>query len=208
MAFRTFHGAFLNHSQILALALAVLTTALLISVGGRSEMLEQANDWGAGVLAFIYVALGWAIYSLVTAPFLVIKEDRKRGSWHGTKRIYHEPLLVGVSVWTDQDADKVALVQFDDAEPNSLTSYVIELDPPVVARASSYLEPSPGLLDGLHSSIKIGGTGPNAGQSPKVGGRGSIRLNGVNAYLRVKLDPDTVPVTARVYMTGFDVSEI
>ena len=34
-----------------------------------------------------------------------------------------------------------------------------------------------------------------------------VRLNGRTAYLRVKLDPGTVPVTARVYMRSFDIEE-
>jgi hypothetical protein len=190
-----------NSGQILTFAAASIGLALILQTASPGERDVQASQWAVSVQAFAYAVTGWAIISMICAPFVTIKKDKSKGSWMGRRRIYHEPVLVGVSVFTDQDGDKVATVKFDDAEPNSLVSYVIELDPPVSERASCYLEGAPGQMEGILGSILSAKTGLPG----KVGGQGSTRIAGMVAYLRVKLDAGTIPVTTRVYMTGFEV---
>ena len=84
---------------------------------------------------------------------------------------------------------------------------MITLEPPVEGRASFYLEGAPGQMDGVLGAIMVkqpnGGFGPAKTRSDR-GGSG-VRLKRNSAYLRVKLWPETVPVTARIFMTSFEI---
>ncbi len=160
-------------------------------------MVAEILSWQTAFEAFGYVMIGWAIISLFLAPFKIVDKDRRAGGWLEDRYVYHEPLLVDVSVWTTSDHDKGKGIIFRDVEPNSRISYVVELDPPVHGRASSYLEHYCGELDNVFGSLYSGN------QKAKIGGRGTLELVGKEAVLRVKLDPKTVSVTARTYVTDF-----
>lgn len=199
----TFRDPVFNNGQLLAFLAAVAALWLVLQTASPEDRDMQALQWTVGIQAFAIAILAWAAISLIVAPFRVIREDRKHGGWIGTRRLYHEPLLVSVSVWTPADALSGKRVVFSDAERGAFIRYRIELDPPVTGRASAYLERHLGEMDGIFGMM-FGANGLPA----KAGGGGSIELLGREAVLRVKLDPQTVGVTARVYMTDFSMGEV
>lgn len=192
-----------NRGQFLTFLASVIGLALILHAATPTERDVQAFDWAISVQAFGLALVIWALVSAIRAPLIVIREDRERGTWIGNRRLYYQPVLVSVSVWRPEDTDKSVKVVFDDSENGALVRYRIELDPPVPDRASAFLERHPGELDGILSSL----LGPS-GKPGKAGGSGSIGTVTRVAYLRVKLDPQTVPVTARVYMTDFSLGEV
>ena len=190
-----------NTNQILMFAASCIGLSIILSNGPtEAERDALASQWTIATEAFGLALLGWAALSLISAPFIVIRNERKLGAWAGVRRVYFEPTFVGVATFTNDDGDKVARIKFNDAEPNSLVSYSIVLDPPVNQRASFYLDHKPGFSDQIFASI-------NPGQGVKINGHGSVRLDGLFAYLSVKLDPETVPVDARVYMHSFEIGK-
>ena len=196
-----FFGPIFNTSQILAFSASCIGLYLILLASPiDAERDALANQWAIAIEAFGLALLGWAALSLISAPFIVVHNERKLGAWAGARRVYFEPIFVGVATFTNGDGDKVAKIKFNDAEPNSFVSYSIVLDPPVNERASFYLDHKPGLSEQIFASI-------NPGQGGKCGGRGSVRLDGLFAYLSVKLDPETVPVDARVYMHSFEIDK-
>lgn len=192
-----------NRGQLLKFFAAAIGLALYLQSATPEERDVLAFDWAISVQAFA-IALGvWALVSLVRAPIILIREERERGTWIGRRRLYHQPLLVSVSIWTPEDTDKAVRVVFNDAENGSLVRYKIELDPPLPGRASTYLERHPGEMDNIFSAIRF-----PSGRPGKVGGSGSVGTVKREAYLRVKTEPQTVPVTARVYVTDFSLAEV
>lgn len=194
-----------NASQLITLAVGLVGTALFIQTASFTEIAREMSGWVIAAQAFGIVLAFWAAVSLIRAPFLVVKKDRAAAAWHERQRIYFKPELVALVPFTCEQRDQVAEIIFDDAEPNSLVSYSIELDPPVAARASSYLEQAPGQLDQIHSAIMFVNRATGQVSESRLGGRGSVTLSGRKAYLRVKLDAETVPVVARVFMHSFEV---
>lgn len=186
----------------------IIASYAAIQSGARSAVIQQVhalNDWGRAIL---YAVPLWIFISLIRAFFATRTAAKEKGVWHQNEFVYLNPQLVAVSIFSADDAHKAALVTVDDAEPNSMVSYSIELYPPVQARASFYLERAPGQLDGIFRSIMVINSGGGPPSPAKQGGRGSVRLSGRKAYLRVKLDPETVQVTARVYIHSFDATVI
>lgn len=178
-------------------------TYLILQNANAEEAYREVSGWITAGQAFGYVLVFWAVISLIRAPFKVIRNDRKKGAWHGHKRIYFMPKLVAAVPWTVKQNGMAVAVTFEDAEPYSLVDYSVELYPPVKDGASVYLEAEPGLLDGIMGSIRYGGTD----ESAKADGLGRVGLIGLKAYLRVTLDKGTVPVVARVYMHSFEIRE-
>lgn len=182
---------------------AFFTFAINWKIGNSRAHSLQLDSLSVAISSLVYAGLVWVVAAVVIAAYKAFKQETKNGTWHISERIYAEPVLVAVCVWTEHDADKAAQIIFEDAEPNSLVNHSIVLDPPVEGRASAYLEPSPGMLNFL-GQIRSAATGQPV---KHVCNHAKVRLNGRTAYLRVKLDPGTVPVTARVYMRSFDIEK-
>lgn len=203
-AFKQFCEPIFNTAQVLTLAASVIGTFLILRTGDAARAQQEMSEWWTAAQAFGIVLVGWAVFSLLRAPFIVVRQDREKGAWHGQKRIYYKPELVAVCPWSEADNGKVAQVTFEDAEPDSLVDYVIELHPPVAARASCYLEGMPGMLANVLASMHVRGPdGTWRAGGAKLPGRGSTKLVGRVAYLHITLEPGTVPVTARVYCHSF-----
>ena len=184
-------------------AVGVLTLRFTLQLASPDQRNMLATEWAVWLQALVVAALVWTAISILYAPLSAIRDDRERGKWIGGRGLYYEPLLVSVSIWTPGDADRCVNVVFDDAEKDAFIRYRIELDPPAAGRVSAYLERQPGELDGIFGSILS-----PSGKPGKAGGTGSIGMVGREAYLRVKLDPQTVPVTARLFMTDFSMGEV
>ena len=182
---------------------AFFAFAINWKIGNSRTHSLQLDSLSVAISSLVYAGLVWILAAAVIAAYKAIKQETTNATWHINERIYAEPVLVAVCVWTEHDTEKAAQIIFEDAEPNSLVNHSIVLDPPVEGRASAYLEPSPGMLDFL-GQIRSAAT-----RQPikHVCSHAKVRLNGRTAYLRVKLDPGTVPVTARVYMRSFDIEE-
>lgn len=203
-AIMDFRQAFVSETQFLSLALAAFTSWIGLRTASLPKVIIEASAWADAMQAAIYVALGWAVICLIRAPLMVASADRAKAAWHGSKFIYYEPVLVGMSVFSVEDANRASQVNFNDAEPGSHIQYSISLDPPVQNRASTYVKKVPGQISGssnnFHSDLPSGSV-----SQAKSGSRGSFQPQRVTGFLRVILDPATVQVTARVYMHSFDV---
>jgi hypothetical protein len=195
-----FTGPLFNRGQLITLSLAVMATFIVLRSGDDKAMANEVAGWQVAIEAFSYVALAWAVLSLILAPFRIVKKDREKGGWNGNDYIYFKPDLVDVSVWTPNEADKGKTIVFRDVEPGSLVAYKVELYPPVQIRASIFMERYCGELDNILGSIIT------PGGAARLPGHGLIGIVGNKAVLRVKLDPKTVEVTARTYVTQFTVN--
>jgi len=179
-----------NRGQLITFLASVIGLWLLLQTATPEQRDMLAVDWAVGIQAFALALVGWSIISALRAPLVVIRNERAKGDWLDRRRIYFEPQLVGVSPFTADNKD-CAEVVFDDAEPGSLVTYRIDIDPPY-AHASCYMERRPGELWAfMHRG--------------RAGGRGKVRLIGRRAFLRVRLPEHAMPVTARVYMSEFEV---
>lgn len=184
---------------------AFLTFAFLWRVGTTRSRSMQLDTLAIAINAFIVAGFLWIALAALIALYKAYLKETANGGWHGRRRVFAEPICVGVAVFTEHDNDKWARISFDDAEPNSFIQFRIDLEPEVVGRASCCLEPAPGMLKNLFGSIMR--RGPNGAGVPvrPLGNTGGVRLSGRYAYLNVDLLPATVEVTARVYMTSFQI---
>lgn len=203
-AWQLFREPLYNSSQAWSAIVAVIGLYLVMQTASLEERQTMADGWLLFVQAVGIACVIWAIVSALRAPFVTVGKDREKGAWHGNSRIYLRPELVAVVPWTAADADKTIAVEFEDAETDALVYYSIELDPPVLFRASCYMESAPGMLDPTFSAIGFAGR-PDSLGTAKADGSGAVRLKGHRAFLRVKLEPETVPVVARVFMRSFEL---
>ena len=184
---------------------AFFTFIIRWQVGNAQAHSVQLDSLSLTITSLIYAGLVWVGCAAVIAAVKAYRHETKNGGWHNNRRVFAEPICVGVSVFPEHDSQKVAAITFDEAEPNSFVQYQITIEPPADDRASYYLEHVPGGMDGINSSLmQLQPGGGFAPVKPRVK-NGGVRLTGRQAFLRVKLDPGTVPITARVYMTSFEI---
>lgn len=190
-AWREFQEPVFNRGQLLTLIGSIIGTALIIQTGPRSVIAEQAGAWSAGILAFCYVTVVWAVISVARAPFIVIRDDRASGTWHGNRFVYHEPRLVATfRCRATGDIERYKFV-FSDVEPDAFVDFSVTLDPDVSSRASYTVN---GTL--FFGSMEIG----------SMKGRGGTRLPANRqGVFSIKMLEATRSTTARVYCHSFSI---
>src|SRR5215210_1386195 len=73
-----------NAGQILAFCASVIALALYLRLGPSPEQRDvMASEWAIAIEAFAIALSGWAGLSVAIAPFIVIRDDRRPGRWHG-----------------------------------------------------------------------------------------------------------------------------
>ena len=189
-------GPFWERGQLLALFQAVFATYLILQTASIAEVIDEISSWWIAAQAFVWVSLGWAALCLIRAPLLAIKQERRRGSWHGSRFTYRVPELAATIRCKATGQPQFYKFFIETAEPNSFVYCRIETEgaPPrnlftatvvggVVLRGMM-TEPGQGVID---SSTRIG---PDK-----------------SAELLVVMSENMVSQTFRIYINGFNVGE-
>lgn len=199
-AFEIFKAPVFNWSSFLGLAVAVLTTALLIQTQALPRVIQEVNDWITWGQAVAWVGIGWVALSTFLAPFKVIRDDRKQGRFQSHHFIYHEPLLVATERFEAGDGDTSQReIFFKDAEPNAFVYYSCELTPRLDKRIL----------------VTVGGGPPSELRKLQEPGTinwgndyaGTRLPENRSATLCVRMLPGTIPVVCRVYCHSFFIGK-
>ena len=176
-----------NASQMLTFAVAVIGLAIILRTATPSERDMQAEEWAIAIQAFGYALVAWAVISLVSAPFLVVRNDRAKGRWHGPKFIYHEPLLVATIPCSKEIGDSYEF-RINDAEDDSFVYCTVQMD-----------RPEPNVVPQVGGDLFLG-------NPPTPGSWSEFRLRrGKMATLRLHIKRPFHDFTARVYCHQFEV---
>ena len=188
-AARFFEPVF-NTSQILAFAASCIGLYLiLLAKPTDAERDALANQWALGIQAFGIALVGWAMLSLVGAPFLVVRSDRAKGRWHGSRFIYHEPLLVATIHCSQAHTRQVYDFKLIDAEADCFVYCTVQMDRPesnVVPFVGGDLFPGNPPQPGSWSEFRL-----------RRGKMASLKLHILHPYFH--------DFTARIYCHQFEV---
>lgn len=178
-----------NRTQLLTFMVGVVGLALYLQHAGAAERDQQALSWAIGIEAFALGVVGWAIVSLIRAPFIVIHEDRVKGSWHGSRYIYREPQLIAAIRCKTTGAVERYKLTFPDAEPDAYVETFVTMTPDVRQHACY----------GIGQMMMLGLRGKH--------GNEVSRLNGYESCFYLELEEQYHSVTARVFCESFTVGE-
>lgn len=201
-AFSDWWGVLTNRDQLFALSLAVLTSWIGLQTASIPEVLEEASAWANALQAVIYVSLGWAIICLIRAPWIVVRNDRALGTFSGHHFTFRAPHLVATARLNHLDGKTQAVaLDMSDAEPWAMVYISAEVTPASAAsRVLTYLQSgSPSrefAIPPPMPRVFTGAVHPGAYQGTRVSQKG-------NMTLYVRLEPNTVPVTIRVFCNQF-----
>lgn len=194
-----------NTGQMLTFAMSVIGLVIILQTATPQERDVQAEQWAVAVQAFGYALLGWAIISLISAPFIVVRKDRHIGKWDGHRFIYHNRILVLTKrVEADGGGTTIIPFSFPDAEPTSFVSFVVEATPPANERVRFRIFGGEPKID-----LSIGPSVPGLfDATARPGAHCGIRLSrNRSATLCVRLEPETVPIVLRVFCYSFFVGK-
>jgi hypothetical protein len=190
-----------NAGQILTFAAAVIGLALYLRLDPTPIQRDAlATEWAIGIEAFLLALIGWAALSLLLAPFIVVRHDRRRGRWHGHHFTYREPLLVTTQRFEEKGGrTQRRRIHFDDAEPNGFAYYTIELIPKAQGRVGVWVTGGSPPAD---FELDQGWITPSGQQH--LGTR-LPKDRAVTMFARLK--PETVPVICRLWCHSFHVGK-
>lgn len=190
-----FVGPIFNRGQMLTVLAGAVGTAILIRDGDINRVATDLSAWELSANAFAYVLLIWAAVSAIRAPFIIVAKDRAQGKWHGSRFVYHAPLLVHTARCKATGKIEMYRFHFEDAEPDSFVYYSVETDAAATNRVGISVD-----------GIVMMGDFP-FGQIPTAG-RFGIRIGDKRqALLRVKMLEGTNSITVRVYCHDFSIGD-
>lgn len=124
---------------------------------------------------------------------MLFARDRRNGRWYGSRFIYDRPALVATFRCKPTGQPQFHPFRFDEAEPNALVYYIIEVenDPPTK----------------LYSATVVGNVVNSAEIAPGRGAtRGGISIrNDKSADLLITILPEAISMTVRIYMRNFTI---
>ena len=183
--------------QVLTFGASVIGLALILQTASPTDRDTQADSWAVSIQAFVLVAIGWALMSLIRAPLTVIRDDNRRGRWHGHRFIYHEPLFVSTVRIGDGDGETYTYpVLVEDAEPNSFVYVSVDATPNAANRIRLIIAGGP-----ANEAVKVEHPTDNrfvfdANPGAHIGFRLPPNRR---ATLYVSSLPATVPIVLRLY---------
>ncbi len=191
-ALREFSAPLFNTGQALAAIIAVAALRLNLIQAGPIEIIRLADDWSLWLIAFAQACVAWAALSLLRTPWVIIREDAKRGRWIGSRFHYHEPLLIGTVVAEPTGEVEGYPLTFPEAEPGALVYYRIHIDgaPPHLVASD---------VGGRYLMMPL-----NHMRHKEQGGATTL-ADGNRIFLRLQIDPAARPATARLYALSYDV---
>lgn len=191
-AWAFFVNPLFSSGQILTFMTACIGLFIILQTASVGDRDMQATQWAVSVQAFGFALIGWAIISMICAPFVTVKKDRERGFWSGNRFVYKVPLLVQTIRCRATGNTEMYKVRFDDAEPGSYVDFHIDLE-----------------SGGHLAEIGIGSTfltGPIPYKNWP--GTGSMMLSAdKTAVVQINLPTEALPITARVYCRSFSIGE-
>lgn len=193
VAWREFWHPILNRGQMLQALVAVIGLRLSLFVAGPLERDLLASNWAIWLKSLGIACVIWATVSLVRAPLIVWANDALKGKWYENRFVFFEPHLVGQFRCRATGQIEMYKFKVPFVEPGAFIYFSLTLDPNVKDRAT----------------WDFGGTalvGPMpAAQWPGTGG--ALLPPNRQAIFRLKLEPDTISTTARVYCHSFTIGE-
>jgi len=174
--------------------LAVIGLRLALPGSSLSERAKMESEWLLWLQAFGIACVIWAVISAVRAPFIVRAEDSQKGRWVNANRfVFYEPLLIGMfHCKATGDVEKYRFtVPF--VEPGAWIDCHMTLTPDVRKRAAWSL------------GAQIMSSPMMATQWPGTCG---FRLeHNRTAALWIKLEPQTVSTTVRIFCRSYSIGE-
>lgn len=195
-AWTFFCAPIFSSGQILTFAAASIGLSIILQTASAAERDVQAAQWAISVQAFGYALVGWAIISMICAPFVTVKKDRERGKWHGSKFVYHQPLLVATIFCSYEHRKQVYDFQVKDAEDESFVYLTVEMDRPVSGVACQ--------VGGMIFTSTSHGTGSWKQFRLQKNRKASLMLHAPNS-LKLDAPGRFHDFVARIYCHEFDV---
>lgn len=192
-ALEDWRRAFLAEDKIISLGLALLTSWIGLRTAALPKIVEGLNGWADAASAFVYVSMGWLLVCVARAPYSLVMADRRDGTWHGNRYVFHQPRLMGSIRAKPTGAPEFYRLDTSFAEPDAFLHVNIMIDRDVPTNLYSANVVSNFLV----SSIFEPGRGLNQGGTlldPKVG-----------ASLVVVMVPEAEARTFSVYCIDFSL---
>lgn len=195
VALNEFLAPVTDRPAFLALIQTFVAAIIIIATGSVSEMVDKFSSAALALHSLGWALLIWAVISAFRAPFIVRAKEKLKGTWHGSRYVYHSPELVATLRCKATGNPQLHKVVFSDAEPNSFVYYFIELesDPPKNLYSATI---ACGMI--LTSDLKPGG-----GAS-----KGGTRIGADReASLLITMKPEMISQTVRIFMRDFSIGD-
>jgi len=156
-------------------------------------MQDEAAVLLAGAGAVLVAVPLFFVVNLLLAPFRILADEKRIGTWTGGLYTYNEPQLLATIRITPDDDNRVFPIFAKDAEPNSLISYKIESEQSehrVKVQVCFSKKTGPIMNWGTIRQDRRGGI--RVGKDRKM-------------YLAAKTRPEYDAVTFRIYMLSWEV---
>jgi len=128
--FRGFCAPIFNSSSLFSF-LTIPFFIFFISVfAGKKGMTDEARVIFSAALAAISALPVWALINLILAPFRTAAEERKLGSWHGNRFVYHTPRSVLTTEWSPANNGTYREFLVPDIPEGAVIDYKIEITGP------------------------------------------------------------------------------
>ena len=115
-------SARLNYFAVAALLFVLLPRA------GRERVLGQVISVVEAVEAFLWAMPAFAAMNGVLAVFQIMRQEREKGSWFGSRFVYHHPVHVVTFLTEAGQIDGVHSFEVPDVENDSLVGYRVAVD--------------------------------------------------------------------------------
>lgn len=187
-------------------ALALAISYIGLKTASFPKVVDDANGWILFLNAFFYVAVGWAVYSLIRAPITIICDDRSKGKWIKHHRVYNQPNFLALERFENKDgATQRMLLRFDDVEPGAFVYLKFECDPDVSGRVLLFAHGG-SHRDDIHiyrpavANQFTGFYSPQASVGVRISDQRTVALY-------VMMEPATIPMVLRVFCTRYFIGK-
>lgn len=182
-----------NSGQLLTALVGILGLVIYLRYASPEERDVQAFEWAVTVQAFVLALAIWAVISLIRAPLIIIREDRKLGNWEGNRFIFRRPFLIYTRHCKPTGKVEAFKFKVSEVEPGSYIKFEIDLD---------------GAKDLAEISFGgIGFLGPIPYKNWPGTGGAQLPADRVATFL-ILLPNNAVSTTVRIYCRSFVVGKL
>ena len=183
--FKGFFSPFLNRAELFQIIQIPLFLFIIYWGMGEAQVIEELTVLAAGKMAALSAIPIWLALNAIVAPLRVLKQEKDKGRWYGSRFVYHEPELVRTFQIGPEEHGHSFEIKVKDAEPNTLVTFRL-----------------------THS----GGLGVGQiGMFLPQGVMGGEQITGVRiddrrrTKLIVEVPKDSVPTTIRIHMLSWEI---
>jgi hypothetical protein len=185
----TFREPIAGPNQLFMATIAWLVLVLTLRTATPEQRDVLAAQWAIWFEAAAYAVAGWAVISILYAPYRAFKEERLRGTWHGTRFIYHQPILIKTLRCKATGEIEQFRFKVPDVEPGAFIFWDIDLEGPIMV-----------------AEIDFGGTiFMTPRRLAELGNGGFLLPRDNHAIFRIRLPVQADSATVRLYCTSFTV---